>query len=84
MQTHSNSGSRSKSVATKANGKARSSAKQTLRLKNSPPSAPSDPELKSMIATAAYYFAEQRRFEPGCEFEDWIKAEQLIRQHVGD
>jgi len=32
-----------------------------------------------MIATAAYYLAEQRRFEPGHELEDWLVAEQRIR-----
>ena len=36
-------------------------------------------ELTHMIATAAYYLAEQRQFTPGHELQDWLVAEQLIR-----
>jgi len=36
------------------------------------------PDLTHMIATAAYYLAEQRRFTPGRELEDWLKAERQI------
>ena len=31
-----------------------------------------------MIAEAAYYRAERRGFEPGCELEDWCLAEVEI------
>jgi hypothetical protein len=31
-----------------------------------------------MIATAAYFRAEQRNFSPGCELEDWLAAEQEV------
>jgi hypothetical protein len=35
-----------------------------------------------MIATAAYYLAEQRQFAPGNELEDWLAAErQLLTAH---
>lgn len=32
----------------------------------------------SMIATAAYYRAERRGFNSGCETEDWLEAEAEI------
>jgi len=32
-------------------------------------------ERRDMIATAAYFRAEKRGFEPGHEFEDWLAAE---------
>jgi hypothetical protein len=31
-----------------------------------------------MIATAAYYLAERRNFEPGHELDDWLEAERQI------
>ena len=38
-----------------------------------------DPELRhEMIATAAYFIAEQRGFVPGHEVEDWHRAEAAI------
>ena len=43
-----------------------------------------DPELltdeqrRELIATAAYYLAEKRNFEPGHEAEDWVVAEAQI------
>ncbi len=36
-------------------------------------------DMQPMIATAAYYLAEQRNFAPGYELQDWLAAEQLIR-----
>ena len=38
-----------------------------------------DDELQEFIATAAYYRAQERGFEPGQELEDWLAAESLIR-----
>ena len=38
-------------------------------------------ELTHMIATAAYYLAEQRQFAPGYELQDWLTAEQQILSH---
>ena len=32
-------------------------------------------ERRAMIADAAYFRAERRRFEPGHELEDWLAAE---------
>lgn len=38
-----------------------------------------DAELRhEMIATAAYFIAEQRGFAPGHEMEDWYRAEAAI------
>ena len=33
----------------------------------------------SAVAEAAYYMAEQRGFVPGYEVEDWLVAEQVIK-----
>lgn len=43
-----------------------------------PATEPGEPQLKSMIAEAAYYRAEKRGFAPGLEFEDWLAAEKDI------
>jgi hypothetical protein len=38
-----------------------------------------DPEFRqAMIATAAYYIAEQRGFVPGHELDDWCAAEAAV------
>ena len=34
--------------------------------------------LTDMIATAAYFIAQQRNFSPGDEVSDWLMAEQQI------
>src|SRR5689334_6529144 len=41
-------------------------------------------DLTHMIATAAYYLAEQRQFAPGYELQDWLTAEQQILGGIGD
>ncbi len=35
-------------------------------------------ERYKMIATMAYYRAEQRNFEPGHDVEDWLDCERII------
>ena len=35
-------------------------------------------ERHGMVATAAYYLAERRGFEPGHELEDWLAAEAEV------
>ena len=35
--------------------------------------------LRRKIADLAYHKAEQRGFEPGHEYEDWLEAEREIR-----
>src|SRR5205814_8031443 len=37
-----------------------------------------DDAMRQRIAEAAYYRAEKRGFQPGCEIEDWVKAEAEI------
>lgn len=42
-----------------------------------------DPELRyEMIATAAYYIAEQRGFVPGHEQDDWYRAEAAVDKQL--
>jgi hypothetical protein len=43
-----------------------------------------DPEFRhEMVATAAYYIAEQRGFEPGHEVDDWLAAEAAVDLTLG-
>jgi len=43
-----------------------------------------DPEFRhEMVATAAYYIAEQRGFAPGHEVEDWLAAEAAVDATLG-
>ncbi|MCU7852418.1 MAG: DUF2934 domain-containing protein [Candidatus Thiodiazotropha sp. (ex Monitilora ramsayi)] len=37
-------------------------------------------ERYEMIATMAYYRAEQRNFEPGHDVQDWLDCESIIDQ----
>jgi Protein of unknown function (DUF2934) len=42
-----------------------------------------EPELRhEMIATAAYFIAEQRGFVPGHEQQDWYQAEAAIDKQL--
>jgi hypothetical protein len=43
-----------------------------------PATEPGEPQLKSLIAEAAYYRAEKRGFGPGMELDDWLAAEKEI------
>jgi hypothetical protein len=84
MQIVSTTGSTAKAKTAKANGKGgsrkRSDAKDTLHLKGKQLSATQRlADADGMIATAAYYLAERRGFEPGHEIEDWLTAEQQVR-----
>ena len=40
-------------------------------------------ELENMIAETAYYLAEQRGFEGGCQLHDWLEAEAKIHRIYG-
>lgn len=53
--------------------------KSTAAEAPAPTDEPGDEELGGMIATAAYYLAAARNFEPGHELEDWLEAERSIR-----
>ncbi len=39
-------------------------------------------ERQRMITTAAYFRAERRDFESGCEIEDWLEAEAEIDRQL--
>lgn len=39
--------------------------------------------LKRMIEVAAYYRAQNRRFDPGCALDDWLAAESEICARYG-
>ncbi|MEJ2454987.1 MAG: DUF2934 domain-containing protein [Candidatus Thiodiazotropha sp.] len=41
-------------------------------------------ERYEMIATMAYYRAEQRNFEPGHDVEDWLDCERIIDQMMSN
>jgi len=53
--------------------------------KNRPGSGPalSLQERERLIAQAAYFRAEKRGFEPGCELQDWVEAEAEVLRLIG-
>jgi len=42
-----------------------------------------DSETSQRIAERAYYIAENRRFEPGHELDDWLEAESFVKSDTG-
>ena len=42
--------------------------------------SPTTAELRQLIAVAAYYRALSRGFDPGHELEDWLAAENEIKE----
>ena len=40
------------------------------------------PSIGSLIATAAYFIAAERNFEPGHELDDWLEAERQVLQRL--
>ena len=61
-----------KKVSTKKVAKKKAPAKSAIKGVISPR------ERYEMIATMAYYRAEQRNFEPGHDVEDWLDCERII------
>ncbi|MCG7877748.1 MAG: DUF2934 domain-containing protein [Candidatus Thiodiazotropha endolucinida] len=57
-------------------------AKKTMT-KRSARASISPRERYEMIATMAYYRAEQRNFEPGHDVEDWLECESIIDSMLG-
>ncbi|MES9827750.1 MAG: DUF2934 domain-containing protein [Candidatus Thiodiazotropha sp.] len=57
-------------------------AKKTMT-KRSARASISPRERYEMIATMAYYRAEQRNFEPGHDVEDWLECESIIDGMLG-
>jgi hypothetical protein len=78
MQTDHVAASTSKKAAAKPATRTKAAKSKTLSVRKTSPT-PSSDELNSMIATAAYFCAERRGFEPGHELEDWLAAEQEVR-----
>jgi hypothetical protein len=84
MQTGRTSEPAKKPAAKPRAKSAAKAKKETLHLKSQHLTAtPSTDELTGMIATAAYFCAAQRSFEPGHELEDWLTAEQQIKALYG-
>ena len=52
--------------------------RKLLAKKQATPATAATANSTDMIATAAYYLAEQRQFAPGDELQDWLAAERLI------
>jgi hypothetical protein len=46
--------------------------------------AVSEAERLMRIAQAAYFRAERRGFEPGCELDDWLAAEKEFDSQAKD
>jgi hypothetical protein len=66
-----------KKVASKPAIKKKASKKKGVSAsKGSPLISPR--ERYEMIATMAFYRAEQRNFEPGHDVEDWLDCERII------
>ncbi|MET0070281.1 MAG: DUF2934 domain-containing protein [Candidatus Thiodiazotropha sp.] len=86
-----------KSTATKKKAKAKVSKKKVVKKKvaakkvsakkavkkGSATASISPRERYEMIATMAYYRAEQRDFEPGHDVEDWLECEGIIDGMLG-
>jgi hypothetical protein len=70
-----------KKVASKATAKKKVSKKKTASAKKSSPLI-SPRERYEMIATMAFYRAEQRNFEPGHDVEDWLECERIIDEKM--
>jgi hypothetical protein len=67
-----------KKVAKKQVAKKQASSKKTNPSGTSALISPR--ERYKMIATMAYYRAEQRNFDPGHDVEDWLDCERIIDQ----
>jgi hypothetical protein len=74
-----------KPAARKAAVKAKSPARKpaSQRAVGASPTGPSPAEREQMVRTAAYFRAQNRRFEPGYEWEDWLAAEAEVSARTG-
>jgi Protein of unknown function (DUF2934) len=59
-------------------------ARSSETIPKKPPSfhPPQQPEWHRMIAEAAYFIAEKRRFVGEHSLDDWLTAEQQVRQMI--
>jgi len=75
-----------KKVAKKATAKKATAKKTAAKQTKAKPAATkmtiSPRERYEMIATMAYYRAEQRNFEPGHDVEDWLDCESTIDRMI--
>jgi hypothetical protein len=58
------------------------SSEQAPRKKPSSFDPPQEPQWHRMIAEAAYFIAEKRRFVGQHSLDDWLAAEQQVRQVI--
>jgi hypothetical protein len=58
------------------------SSPETLPKKPRSFDPPEEPVWHRMIAETAYYLAERRGFEGGHSLDDWLEAEQQVRQMI--
>lgn len=63
--------------------KTKKSATTLVADKQSPTNVAGVDARQDWIATAAYYLAEARGFEPGFEMTDWSQAEQAYSAQIG-
>lgn len=74
-----------KKAATKKVASKKPVAKKSASKKKAAPATKSSPRISpreryEMIATMAFYRAEQRDFEPGHDVEDWLDCERIVDQ----
>lgn len=77
-----------KPAARKAAATAKSSNRKTAsqaspRAAVSSPTGPSPAEREQMVRMAAYFRAQNRGFQPGYEWEDWLAAEAEVSASTG-
>jgi hypothetical protein len=58
------------------------SSRETLPKKPRSFDPPEEPVWHRMIAESAYYLAERRGFQGGHSLDDWLEAEQQVRQMI--
>jgi hypothetical protein len=75
-QTHKSKANSDRETAQNAQAEIVSST--VTRVSRFDPEMLTDEQRRELIATAAYYLAEKRNFEPGHEAEDWLTAEGQI------
>ena len=74
----------SQKVVKKATAKKTTAKKKTVAKRTTTGSVVSPRERYEMIATMAYYRAEQRNFGQGHDVEDWLECERIIDQMLSN
>jgi hypothetical protein len=70
-----------KKAASRVTAKAKRPARAAVPAK-AEVSAPAAEDYRRMVAEAAYFKAEKRGFAPGFEQQDWLEAENELKQAV--